>query len=259
MTKKAPIAALMLAALMAAAGPTSIARAQANAPVAAAPAPAAAPAEKTPIFIDPAKFPPGLILPPPPAPESAETKSELAELHRIQSERSQADLDAAIADDAQEDIFIFASVFGPGFNATALPKTAALGKKIRNDMGIVENAAKKFFARPRPWYVDAAIKGCPVKPGKDPMSSYPSGHASSGYVLGVVLAAAAPDKAAAILARAHAYGEHRLTCGVHYRSDVQASQALATLVAYEMLENDAFRAELKGVADELRAAGLTAR
>ncbi len=47
--------------------------------------------------------------------------------------------------------------------------------------------------------------------------------------MGVVLAAVMPDKAQIILARASEFGEHRLVCGVHFRSDIVAGQDFAPL------------------------------
>lgn len=238
-------------------GPVSFAPAFAQAVQAA---PAAAPAkpaeEKKPKFINPADYPPALILPPPPAPDSARTKAELAELHAIQAARTPAQLAAAQADDKEESIFLFATVFGAGFNAKALPKTAALGAAIRNDMGFVENAAKDYFHRNRPYFVDATIKGCEVNPSKATNTSYPSGHSASGFVLGVVLAQMIPDRAADILARSRDYAEQRLICGLHYRSDTGASQTLATLVARDLIKKPEVRAMIDASVAELKAANL---
>jgi len=212
--------------------------------------------EKKPVYITVEQINVDGILPPPVADGSDRQKAELAELHHIQDTRTPAQLDQAIADDKQEDIFVFASVLGAGFEASKLPATAELGKQIRNDVGAVENYAKGHFARLRPWAVDPSLKGCPVAPNKPPKTSYPSGHASSGYSLGVVLAAMIPARAPELLARARDYAENRLVCGVHYRSDIVASEVLATVTVREMMHNEKFLAQMSAARTELQAAGF---
>jgi acid phosphatase (class A) len=114
--------------------------------------------------------------------------------------------------------------------------------------------AKAFFRRPRPYSVDATIKTCePVKPNKAP-NSYPSGHSSLAFSMGVVLASLVPEKSQAILARASDYAEHRLVCGVHYRSDIVAGQQFGTILALRLMENPAFRAQMEKARAELHAA-----
>jgi acid phosphatase (class A) len=220
-------------------------------------APPDAPKDKKPVYVTVEQINVDGILPPPVADGSDRQKAELAELHHIQDTRTPAELQQAIADDKQEDIFIFASVFGSGFEASRFPQTAELGKQIRNDMSAVESYAKGHFARLRPWAIDPSIKGCPIAPNKPPNTSYPSGHASSGFALAVVLAAILPDRAADLLARARDYAEHRLVCGVHYRSDIVASEVLATVTVREMMHNEKFLALMTSARAELVLAGFS--
>jgi len=71
------------------------------------------------------------------------------------------------------------------------------------------------------------------------------------------LAALMPEKAQAILARAHEYAYSRVVCGAHYPSDIEASHVLGTELAMLMLENPAFHTQFLAARDELRSAGLT--
>jgi hypothetical protein len=75
------------------------------------------------------------MLPSPPKPGSDLDKAELAVLMDIQTNRSAADIAHAQSDAATRNIFLFATLFGDGFNAKALPATAALS-------GVVETAEK---------------------------------------------------------------------------------------------------------------------
>jgi membrane-associated phospholipid phosphatase len=102
--------------------------------------------------------------------------------------------------------------------------------------------------------VDASIKTCvPEKPGPA-ANSYPSGHASVAFSLGVVLAELMPEKAQAILTRSSEFAEHRLACGVHFRSDIVAGQQFGTALALRLMEKPAFKAEMDAARAELRSA-----
>jgi membrane-associated phospholipid phosphatase len=100
------------------------------------------------------------------------------------------------------------------------------------------------------------LKTCePVKPGKAAkLNSYPSGHSTLAFSMGVVLADLMPGKSQAILSRAGQYAERRLVCGVHYRSDIVAGQQFGTVLALRLMENPAFQAQMAKARAELRPA-----
>jgi acid phosphatase (class A) len=195
---------------------------------------------------------PAMLLPPPPPDGSPEAKVEMDELHRLEKARSAAEYAHAKQDGETENVTAFADVMGPGFELKQLPKTAALFADLRNEEKHAATLAKNHFRRNRPWIIDPSLKTC--ERGDKPQSSYPSGHATMGYSFAVVLAALAPEKAQAILARASDYAESRLVCAMHYRRDIVAGQALGTAVAVEVMTLPAFKAEFDAARDELRAA-----
>src|SRR5262249_48913640 len=125
---------------------------------------------------------------------------------------------------------------------------------VRNDEKEAATVAKAFFGRSRPWLLEPKLESC--SKGDKPKSAYPSGHATMGYSMGVVLASLLPDKAQAILGRAAQYAENRLVCGVHYRRDIVAGEALGSEVAVALLHNAKFKVEYDAAAAELRAAHL---
>ena len=92
-----------------------------------------------------------------------------------------------------------------------------------------------------------------------PRRSYPGGHATLGYSVGIVLAALIPEKFQAILIRAADYAYSRDVCGDHYHSDVEASRALGTAVGVMLLNNAPLKPQLEAARAELRAAHLTAQ
>ena len=207
------------------------------------------------ILVQPSQFDARTVLHAPPADDSAQTKAELAKVHEIEAKRTQAEFDKAVADGKNETVFLFQPVFGDGFTAEKLPVTAAFFAKVGNDEGVFANVAKNTWKRPRPFLVDTTLHPC--EHGKS--FSYPSGHATRGYLLAVVLAAAVPEKRDAILDRAADYGRSRLVCGVHYRSDVEAGRTTGTALGAVMLSLPAVRTDLESVHAELAAAGFAAK
>jgi acid phosphatase (class A) len=180
-------------------------------------------------------------------------------LRQIQDARTKARLNQALWDDEHENASLFTSTLGPSFDLAKLPQTARLIAIVENDQDIAAGMAKKAFHRHRPWIFDDTLVGCPRGKAKDPLSSYPSGHATVGYADGVFLAALMPDHAADILARASDYADSRLVCGVHFRSDIAASESLGTAVAILLLKSPRLSDQIAAARAELKAAGLTAQ
>ncbi len=189
------------------------------------------------------------ILPPPPAADSPVAKAEIAELLRIQASATPAEKAQAVAD-AKESFFFFADVLGPNFTAEKLPVALTFLQAVQNAEGEFVNPAKKIFGRPRPPLVDPATKSCETSMSSSP--SYPSGHATFGWLEAVVLAQMVPEKRAAIFARAAEFAHNRLVCGVHYPSDIEAGRISGTVIAAMLMDNPTFRAEFPPARDELR-------
>jgi acid phosphatase (class A) len=225
----------------------------------AASAPMAAKPVKMLMVLAPQDVDPALLLPPPPAVGSPAQLAELDELRRIQAQRTPDELAAAKWDDAHENPSAFAQTLGASFDLNALPATAKLLATVDNDQAVAAGMAKKYFKRHRPWTSDNSLVGCERGAKPDPLTSYPSGHATLGYSMAVVLSALMPEKAQAIEARASEYAYHRLVCGVHYRSDIEASHALGEAVGIELLHSPALQSQIQAAVDELRAAHLTTR
>ena len=151
------------------------------------------------MLLDPAEIDAARLLPPPPMAGSAAAKAEVGELHAIAASSTAAMLDAARRDDADKKPDLFNAALG--FDITALPAANKMLNDVLKEEDTDSKAAKAYFHRDRPWIVDASIKTCVmVKPGPA-ANSYPSGHASLAFSMGVVLAAVMPQKAQVILAR----------------------------------------------------------
>jgi len=203
-------------------------------------------------FIHSDKLSLAAIVPAPPAEGSETAKAEFRELHRIQDARTPEQVKAAQADDAEEDIFIYKTVLGAGFNAQAVPLTAALSAHVHGDEPIATNPLKDLYKRPRPYQVDSTLH--PVCKVTTQPNAYPSGHTVSGYVLAFTLAEMVPEKSAEILARADDYAHNRLVCGVHTASDLEASRRVAYAMFGSMLEEPRFQQDLAAARAETRHA-----
>jgi acid phosphatase (class A) len=90
--------------------------------------------------------------------------------------------------------------------------------------------------------------------------SYPSGHATIGWIWALVLAEVDPVHANVILARGRSYGESRLVCNVHWQSDIIEGRFLGAAVVSQEQGVAEFRADVEAARRELadaRAKQLT--
>jgi acid phosphatase (class A) len=216
-----------------------------------APAPARA---KVLRYLTPADIDPSRLIPAPPADGSDVNKAELAELHRLTAGRTIDRFTQAQWDDEHEDWTMYAPTLGWKFDMATLPATAEVVAAVTDNASLAATAGKNKFTRKRPWAVDASIPTC--DPDDKPLTSYPSGHATLGYSLGMTLAVLIPEKAPDLMARADDYAYSREICGSHYPSDTRASQALAAAFVTAMLKNPDFQAKLAAAHAELRAAKI---
>lgn len=195
------------------------------------------------------------LVPPPPAAGSAAERAELATLHELERTRTPAQIRAAQQDDGDETLFAFKTVLGPGFTAANFPIVAELGGHMRHEATLLSDELKLFFARARPYHADPTLN--PVCPLTTTIKSYPSGHALVGYLEGFMLAQLLPGRREVILARAEDFAHNRMVCGVHYRSDTEASRTVALAWFGAMLTTPRLQAELARAREELQT-GLPA-
>jgi acid phosphatase (class A) len=192
-----------------------------------------------------------MLLPPPPANDSAQMKSELGEILTIQVTRTKAMEERAVAD-ATQNVWRFADVVdSPKFNAAALPKVAAFFDRIARTKSAVNDPAKDGWKRLRPHLYSELVK--PVVP-LETNGSYPSGHAILGTLMGIELANMLPEQRAQIMARAWEYGRNRVVGGIHYTSDIEMGRISGTVIAQTISTHPDFKQEFEAAKAELRAA-----
>jgi acid phosphatase (class A) len=191
-----------------------------------------------------------VLLPSPPAEGSPELELELARMHEIEARRTPEQAAQAKADDAEESMFFFRTIFGATFTREHLPKTAILSDRLRANEVAVNDAVKTAFARNRPNMEDPTLH--PVCDGNN--KAYISGHAMNGYVEGLALAAALPEYHDAIHKRMNEYAFNRLVCGVHYPADIEGSKRIAYAMTAIIVNNADFQRDFAAAREELRRA-----
>jgi acid phosphatase (class A) len=139
----------------------------------------------------------------------------------------------AQADDAYGSAYLlsaFSCAVGVAMSPDTSPLLSDILRRVTIDAGLAAEGAKQLYRRPRPFTRNDGDICITRSAGLEASFDYPSGHASIGWMAGLVLAQLAPDRASQILARGRAYGESRVICGVHNLSAVEAARTNAASV-----------------------------
>lgn len=191
------------------------------------------------------------LLPPPPAAGSAAAQHDLDAVLAAQASRTPHDMAAAKAD-TERSVFRFADVLGGSVQASALPETEAFFERVAELDKASAKDAKMYWKRPRPAVISDQVH--PLSKEKPDDWSYPSGHATFGYTVAVLLSNMVPEKRAAIFARADLYAQHRVVMGVHFPSDLEAGKLAGAVIAAQILRDPQWQRDYNAARDELRHA-----
>lgn len=192
-----------------------------------------------------------VLLPSPPAPDSALTQAEIAELEALRSLVSPARRQQAIADEQRDYQRFVATTSLAAADPAKLPLTVALVARLLDTTDQAIAPAKAFFNRPRPPIEDPAFTALAPLPKSQ---AYPSGHATFATATAILLSDLVPEKRAELMARATDFSESRLILGVHHPSDIGAGYSCGALVATRLLADPAYRSDAAAARAELRAA-----
>lgn len=212
-------------------------------------------------YLQPAELPDSqALLPPPPA---AGTAALAADEDAYRSTRKLRDTPrwTLATKDANLEFPNAAETFSCALampvSAEATPHLNMLLRRVRADASRATDKAKDYFKRRRPFMAHGDLSCTPREKMKD--DSYPSGHSSIGWAWALVLAEIAPDRVNAILPRGLAFGQSRVVCGVHWKSDVEAGRLVGASVVSRLHAHPVFAAQLAAARKEIdgaRAAGL---
>ena len=212
-------------------------------------------------YLEPAQLPDSrALVPPPPAPASAALAADEDAYRSTRKLRgtprwSQAEKDADLT--FPNAAATFSCVLGMSVSEEATPHLNMLLRRVRADASRANDKAKSSYKRRRPYLAYGEPSCTPREQLKD--DSYPSGHASIGWAWALVLAEIVPDRADAVLARGLAFGQSRVVCGVHWKSDIDAGRVVGASVVSRLHANPVFAAQLTAARKEIesaRAAGL---
>lgn len=196
------------------------------------------------------------ILPPPPTPESSRGLADRAIFLQTRILKDTPRWVLA-QNDAAQTIPTLMRDFSCAADATLTPDSApklnALMSKMSLDVVHAVTAPKDKFQRKRPYLIDEGEICIARSDALARSPDYPSGHATWGWTLGLVLAELAPDRSTQILTRARAYGESRVVCGVHNVSAIEAGRTNASALVAALHGSKAFRADMEAARTEIAA------
>ena len=195
------------------------------------------------------------VVPPPPTPGSTAAEQDRRTFLNTRRLKGSPRWSLARVDAGKADILDgFGCALGVTPARQTTPRLAAMLERARGDVRAAVAAPKRLYDRKRPYQLDrgpiCARSGLIVALTPD----YPSGHATWGWTVGLILAQAQPQRSDAILARARAYGESRVVCGVHNASSVEAGRINAEGLVAALQASPDFQADLAAVRAELDAA-----
>jgi acid phosphatase (class A) len=140
------------------------------------------------------------------------------------------------------------------------PRLCTLLSRTAMDAAQSTHAAKQKYDRARPFTVNKEPTCTPQgEISLKSNGSYPSGHTAIGWAWALLLSEIAPDRKDTLLARGQAFGESRVICNVHWKSDVSAGRYMGAATIERLKKNAAFCADMVAAKAELkmvRAKGL---
>ena len=216
----------------------------------------------TPGYLAPASVPDMYrVLPPPPAAGSgveADDRRAFAVTRALEG-TPRWTMATSDVEQTPEAVFLdFACALGVTLDDGTAPTLQTIFTRIRADARPFVDPPKDKWARPRP-YLGQSGNICVEKTEALAKSaSYPSGHSTLSWAWGLILAQLAPDRATEILARARAYSESRVVCGVHYPSDLEAGRLNGSALYQALQTNAEFRADMEKAKAEVAAARAAA-
>lgn len=198
------------------------------------------------------------LLPPPPAAGSAAVALDEEVSRNYEALNGSPRWKLAVQDaelDFPQAAGTFTCAMGIPITQQDTPYLYMLLRRSFTDAIISTLKAKSRYKRVRPFVVhntSTCSPGWEEELRKD--GSYPSGHSAIGWAWALILSEIDPEHGDAIIARGRAFGESRLSCNVHWQSDVIAGRFMASATVARLHSNPAFLADLKAAKAEIAAA-----
>lgn len=197
----------------------------------------------------------------PPAPVAGTTRYEADRTLFLQTRKLEGTprWDMAKADDNSLGIIKGMScALGAELTPENAPRTYRFFARVGRDASRTTNLPKDIYKRQRPYLIDEGNICIAKSDALAKSPDYPSGHNTWGWSVGLLLAEIAPDRATPIMARARAFGESRLVCGVHNMSAVHMGWANGSIMVAALHGVPEFQKDLQDVKAEVAAVRKTA-
>jgi acid phosphatase (class A) len=196
------------------------------------------------------------IVPPPPKTDDARYANDMAIFRATRALEGTPRWALALADDELSTAALlrdYSCALGVVATAENAPKTYSLVTRAWADANRASNTLKEFYGHKRPFQV-AEGNVCVTPAGRTRLernADYPSGHTAISWEAALVLSELAPDATAGIMARARAFGQSRVICGVHNASAVEAGWMTTTVVFAAQHGSAEFRTDVEAARAEL--------
>ncbi|BAK84023.1 acid phosphatase [Komagataeibacter medellinensis] len=201
-----------------------------------------------------------VFLPPPPGPETAQRAADASIYAATRALEGTLRWKLAQADNRDTPAHLvsaFSCAVGFTLPPEHLPELVGLFARIERRLDPAVHAQKTLWNRPRP-FTEAELPLCiPLRASLRQDPSYPSLHATLGWVAGLILADILPERTAWIMQRARVFGESRVVCGVQWQSDVTAGWLNGGVLYSAMEQDEGFRQEMDAARTEVMALRTT--
>lgn len=170
-------------------------------------------------------------------------------------QRNTARGDRAKADASVDPLYIaeiFSKPMGFKISPHSTPEIYVLMMKTGFTALHATGKAKKYYQRERPYIHYNEHTLVPEEEEHHRHSgSYPSGHASLGWAVALVLSEIYPQHQDELLKLGYEYGQSRVIAGYHYQSDVDAARLAASAAVARMHTKPEFLQRLQSAKKEL--------
>lgn len=209
-------------------------------------------------YLQPNELPDSMALLPPPPPQGSAAMAADVQTYRTTRALRDTPRWALAARDAElrfpKATEHFSCALAMPISAEATPHLNMLLRRVRMDASRATDKAKEHYRRMRPFMETRDAICTPKEQSRLKADAYPSGHSSIGWAWALVLTEAAPDRANAVLARGLAYGQSRVVCGAHWKSDVEAGRIIGAATVSRLHADPVFVAQVAEARKEVAAA-----
>ena len=215
------------------------------------------------VYVSPENTPDGIkFLVPPPDPYSAAFYNDYYYYGWGKEQRQDPEREQLAYDDYFDAIYhesgihLYEEYFGMKIDEHATPALYGLLRRSVNSCSIAMDQSKQHFMRNRP-FVTFGEKSLVEERGESDdyvygTYSYPSGHTFAAYTIALLLIEINPAAANEIMNRARIYGESRIVCGHHYKSDVDAGVIMACSLVAALHSSEEFLKDMVAAKSEFK-------